>query len=190
MTTLEIQIIGKGGSGVIFFGVVLARSAVIYEDKNATNIQSYGSRMRGGATVSEVVISDDEIICPILSKPDILVALADESLEEFTAGLKEGGLLLVEETVELPSNNNFKIFRIPAIHIAESDFKSKTSANVIMLGALIGITDIVSEQAILNSLLDIMEGLDLRENVKKRNILALIRGVKIGRALTKEFPQN
>ncbi|MFB0560872.1 MAG: 2-oxoacid:acceptor oxidoreductase family protein [Candidatus Lokiarchaeia archaeon] len=187
MATLEIQIVGKGGQGVVFLGLVLARSAVIYEAKNATNIQSYGSRMRGGATVSEVVISDDEIICPILSKPDILVALADESLEEFTAGLKEDGLLLVEETVDLPSKNNFKIFRIPAIQIAESDFKSKTSANVIILGALIGITDIVSEQSILNALLDIMEELDLREKVKERNIQALIRGIKIGRDLTKNF---
>jgi 2-oxoglutarate ferredoxin oxidoreductase subunit gamma len=185
LATLEIQIVGKGGQGVVFLGLILSRAAVIYEEKNATNIQSYGSRMRGGSTISEVVICDDEIICPVVSKPDILVALANESLEEFTACLKEGGLLLVDETVEVSFKNDFKIFKIPATKVAESDFKSRTSANMIMLGALIGITDIVSEQSILNSLLDVMEELDLGEKVKERNIQALIRGVKIGSDLVK-----
>lgn len=190
MATLELQFVGKGGQGIVFLGLVISRAAVIYEVKNATNIQSYGSRMRGGSTISDIVISDEEIICPIVSNPDILVALADESLEEFTASLKEEGLLLVDETVELSLKNNFKILRIPATQIAETEFKSKTPANMIMLGALIGITDIVSEEAILNSLLDIMEELDLREKVKERNVQALLRGIKLGRDITKNSTKN
>lgn len=61
---------------------------------------------------------------------------------------------------------------------------------MIMLGALIGITDIVSEESILNSLLDVMEQLDLKENVKEKNVQALIRGVKLGRSLTKKDSTN
>ncbi|MGQ9723176.1 MAG: 2-oxoacid:acceptor oxidoreductase family protein [Candidatus Jordarchaeum sp.] len=186
MTTLEVQFVGSGGQGIVFLGFILSRAAVIYEGKDATNIQSYGSRMRGGSTISDIIISDEDVICPVVSEPDILVALADESLEEFAASLKEGALLLIDESVKFFPKNNFKVFRIPAAKIAESDFKSRTPANMIMLGALIGITDLVSEEAILNSLLDVMEELDLREKVKERNIQALIKGIKLGRALTKD----
>jgi len=188
--TLEIQFVGKGGQGIVFLGLILSRAAVIYEEKNATNIQNYGSRMRGGSTISDVIISDSDIVCPIVSKPDILVVLTGESLEEFTSSLKKEGLLLIDENVKFSLENNFKIFRIPSTQIAESDFKSTTTANMIMLGALIGITDIVSEESILNSLLDVMEQLDLRENVKEQNIQALIRGVKLGRDLTKKNSAN
>ncbi|WXG40094.1 MAG: 2-oxoacid:acceptor oxidoreductase family protein [Candidatus Freyarchaeum deiterrae] len=190
MATLEIQFIGRGGQGIVFLGLVLSRAAVIYEEKNATNIQNYESRMRGGSTTSDVIISDNEVVCPIVTKPDILVSLTDESLEEFTSGLKEGGLLLIDENAKFSQENNFKIFRIPSTQIAESDFQSTTTANMIMLGALIGITDIVSEESILNSLLDVMEQLDLKENVKEKNVQALIRGVKLGRSLTKKDSTN
>lgn len=183
MTTLEVRFAGKGGQGIVFSGLVLARSAVIYEGKNATSIQSYGSRMRGGSTVSDVIISDDEILCPVITEPDVLVALAEEPLKEFSANVKEDGFILVDNAIKLSLKGNFKVFIIPATQTAESDFGSRTPANVIMLGALVGITDIVSEEAILTSLLDVMEELDLGENVKKRNIQALIRGIELGRGL-------
>lgn len=119
-------------------------------------------------------------------KPDILVALTGVSLEKFTGSLKEEGLLLIDENVKSSFENNFKIFRIPSTQIAESDFKSGTTANMIILGALTSITGIVSEESVLNSLLDVMEQLDLKENVKEKNIQALIRGIKLGRELTKK----
>jgi 2-oxoglutarate ferredoxin oxidoreductase subunit gamma len=190
LAILEIRFVGRGGQGIVFLGLILSRAAVIYEEKNASNIQDYGSSMRGGSTISDVIISDDEIICPIVTKPDILVALTDESLEEFTGTLKEGGLLLIDENVKSFMGNNFKIFRIPSTQIAESDFKSGTTANMIMLGALTGITGIVSEESVLNSLLDVMEQLDLKDNIKEKNVQALIRGVKIGRDLTKKKQAN
>lgn len=190
MVTLEIRFVGSGGQGIVFLGLILSRAAVIYEEKNACNIQNYGSRMRGGSTISDVVISDDEIVCPIVMKPDILVALSEESLEEFTGSLKEGGLLLIDENVKSSLRNNFKIFKIPSTQIAESDFKSGTTANVIMLGALTGITGVVSEESVLNSLLDVMEQLDLKEKVKEKNIQALIRGVKLGMDLAKKNSAN
>lgn len=184
--TTQIQFVGSGGQGIVLLGFILSRAAVVYEEKNATNIQSYGSRVRGGSTVSDVIISDSEIVCPIITNPDILVIMSGESLEEFIGNLKEGGLLLIDESIKISSEKNFRIFRIPAIKIAEAEFKSKTPANLIMLGALIGMTDIVSEESILNSLLDVMLELDLRESVKERNVQALIRGVKLGRELVKK----
>ncbi|MEM3587115.1 MAG: 2-oxoacid:acceptor oxidoreductase family protein [Candidatus Jordarchaeaceae archaeon] len=181
--TLEIQFVGKGGQGIMFLGLILSRAAVIYDEKNATNIQSYESRMRGGTVVSDVIISDEDIICPIVTRPDILVALNDEGLNEFTNNLKKGGLLLIDENARISLKNNFKIFRVPSIRIAESELNSITTANMIMLGALIGITDIVSEESVLNSLLDVMEQVDVKEGMKKKNIQALIRGIKLGREL-------
>lgn len=185
MATLEIRFVGRGGQGIVFLGLILSRAAVIYEERNATNIQNYESRIRGGLTISDVIISDSDIICPIVTEPDVLVALTGESLEEFANTLKEKGLLLIDESVKASLKNNFRILRIPSTQIAESEFKSATTANMIMLGALIGIIDIISEESVMNSLLDLMEQLDLKDSVKEKNIQALIRGIKLGRDLDK-----
>lgn len=78
----EIRLAGEGGQGMILAGIILAEAAAIYDGKQATQTQSYGPEARGGASRSEVVISDDEIDHPEVLEPNIVIALSQEAYKK------------------------------------------------------------------------------------------------------------
>src|SRR3989304_835524 len=91
----EIRISGSGGQGVILAGIILAEAATL-DKKHVAQSQSYGPEARGGSSMSEVIISDEEIDFPRASKLDILVALTQEALGQNLPDLKTDGLLVVD----------------------------------------------------------------------------------------------
>jgi 2-oxoglutarate ferredoxin oxidoreductase subunit gamma len=145
---IEIRISGLGGQGLVLAGQVLGKAA-IYSGKNAVQTQSYGAEARGSAAKSEVIISDDEIGFPIVRKCDILIAMSREAVEKNVKALKEGGLLFIDSTtVKSVPKIKAKIFKIPATETSEKVFGQKLYGNMIMLGALTKITNIVSEKTL------------------------------------------
>jgi len=112
-------------------------------------IQSYGAEARGSAAKSEVIISDGKIGFPMVIKCDILIAMSPEAVEKNVKDLKEGGLLLIDNTtVKDTTKINARIFKIPATEMSKKMLGEKLYANIIMLGALIKITGIVNEKTI------------------------------------------
>src|SRR5512141_2209504 len=93
----EIRLAGEGGQGMILAGIILAEAAAIYDGKQATQTQSYGPEARGGASRSEVVISDVEIDHPEVLSADVVVALSQEAYKKFAKSVRPGGLLIVDE---------------------------------------------------------------------------------------------
>ena len=81
---------GSGGQGVITAAIILAKAAVIFEGKNATQSQSYGAAARGGATRSDVLISESDIYFPKVVQPNILVSLTQESYNTFSGIIRPG----------------------------------------------------------------------------------------------------
>ena len=79
----EIRIAGFGGQGVIMAGIIVGKAAALYDNINAVQTQSYGPEARGGASKTEVVISDDEIYYPKVQEPDILVAMSHTALIKY-----------------------------------------------------------------------------------------------------------
>jgi len=151
---IEIRISGLGGQGVVLAGQVLGKAAV-YSGKNAVQTQSYGAEARGSAAKSEVIISDGKIGFPMVRKCDILIAMSPEAVEKNVKALKEGGLLLIDSTtVKSVPKIEARIFKLPATETSEKVFGQKLYANVIMLGALTKITNIVSEKALENAIRD------------------------------------
>jgi len=151
---IEIRISGLGGQGVVLAGQVLGKAAV-YSGKNAVQTQSYGAEARGSAAKSEVIISDDEIGFPMVRKCDILIAMSPEAVEKNVKALKEGGLLLIDSTtVESVPKIEARIFKFPATEISERVFGEKLYANIIMLGALTKMTNIISEKALEKAIRD------------------------------------
>jgi 2-oxoglutarate ferredoxin oxidoreductase subunit gamma len=143
----EVRISGLGGQGVVLAGEILGRAAV-YDGKHAVQTQSYGAEARGSAAKSEVIISDEKIGFPKVRKCDVLVAMSQSALDKHLKDLKEGGTLLVDDDlVKNIPEINAKVFRIPATRVAENELDSRIYANVIMLGALTKITDIISEES-------------------------------------------
>ena len=97
MAKTEIRVTGFGGQGVILCGYLIGKSASIHDGKEATLNQSFGPEARGSACSAQVIVSDDKILYPYLTKPDILISMSQEAYTKFEPELKNDGLLLVDE---------------------------------------------------------------------------------------------
>jgi 2-oxoglutarate ferredoxin oxidoreductase subunit gamma len=177
---VEIRLSGSGGQGLILAGVILAEAAAIYENKNAIQTQSYGPEARGGASKSEIIISNEEILYPKTTRIDYLLALNQESCDTYARDLKESGILLVDsEAVEhLPP---VKVYSLPLVKTAREKVGRVMTTNILSLGALVAISKIVSrkslEKAVLSrvprgteelNLKALKLGFELAENATKR----------------------
>ena len=110
----EVRFAGFGGQGIALAGYILGRAASVYAQLNATMTQSYGPESRGGASASDVIISDHEITYPSIRKPDILVILSQEAFDKYKVDLDDDMLLLVDtDTVKLDAENKGTIYQIP-----------------------------------------------------------------------------
>ncbi len=150
----EIRLSGSGGQGMILAGVILAEAAAIYDQKNATQSQSYGPEARGGASKSEVIISDEDIFFPKATNIDLLLALTQESCDKYIHDLKPDGILIVDEDFvqKLPSGD-FKTHIVPITRIAQEKIGKIIVANIVALGVVVALSGIVSESAIESAVL-------------------------------------
>ncbi len=146
----EIRLAGEGGQGMILAGIILAEAAAIYDKKTATQTQSYGPEARGGASKAEVVIAQGEIDHPEVIVADVLVAMSQEACDKYAGNLKKEGLLIVdqERVGRVPSSRAIKV---PITRLAQESSGKSITANVVALGVLVGLTNVVSRQAIVQA---------------------------------------
>ncbi len=178
MSRYEVRIGGFGGQGIVTMAVVLGETLSLIDNKYVVQTQSYGPEARGGASKSEVVIGDEEIDYPKVQRPDVFIAMSRAAYLEYVDGMREGGILIVDEDLvqiegSLPSS--VRVYKIPATRIADMEVGNKQTTNVVMLGALAAITGIVS-----------VEGLKQRiaerwPRFKELNLKALELGLEAGR---------
>jgi 2-oxoglutarate ferredoxin oxidoreductase subunit gamma len=144
---MEIRLAGEGGQGMILAGIILAEAAAIYDGQNATQTQSYGPEARGGASKAEVVIAHGEIDHPEVINADVLVAMSQEACDKYAGNLKKDGILIVdqEKVGRVPSSRAIKV---PITRLAQESSGKSITANVVALGVLVGLTKVVSHQAI------------------------------------------
>ena len=149
MSQIDLTIAGVGGQGSILAGVILGSAAVTWDNKYATQTQAYSSELRGGFAAAWVIISDDPIEFPRVTQPDVLVAQAQDSIDRFGQGVQPGGILIVDSDMvrEIPSNIRYK-YSIPATSIARNQVKAALTANMVMLGALCKVTQVVRRTAL------------------------------------------
>lgn len=144
----EIRFSGAGGQGLITAGIILAEAAAIIEGKSALQSQSYGPEARGGASKSEVIISDGPIDYPKATIVDACLAMTQEAADKYANGIKKGGLLLLDDDfVKNEPQGDFTVYRLPIMRMAKEDIGRAIVANVIALGAVIGMTGVVSREA-------------------------------------------
>lgn len=149
---IEIRLAGEGGQGMILAGIILAEAAAIYDGKNAVQTQSYGPEARGGASKAEVVISSGEIDHPEVLAADVLVVMSQEACDKYAESLKESGWLIIDEEKvnRAPSR---KVVRAPITRLAIETTGKAITANVVALGVLVGMTAVVSREAIEKAVL-------------------------------------
>lgn len=175
----EIRLSGEGGQGLVLAGKILAEAAAIYDEKNATQSQSYGPEARGGASRSEVIISDEDIDYPKAINIDLLLALTQESCNKYSNDLKDDGILLVDSdaVTEYPEGK-FKIYRVPIVESARKKIGRAVVANIVALGVIIEVTKIVSYDAIESAILA-----RVPKGTEKINKQAFQLGTEIGKEL-------
>ncbi|MFH1843245.1 MAG: 2-oxoacid:acceptor oxidoreductase family protein [bacterium] len=175
----EVRLSGEGGQGLVLAGKVLAEAAAIYDDKNATQSQSYGPEARGGASRSEVIISDEDIDYPKAVNIDLLLALTQESVNKYHSDLKSGGILLVDSDActDLPEGD-FTVYRVPIIDIAREKVGKVLVANIVALGVLTELAGVVTREAVESAILA-----RVPKGTEELNLNAFKAGVEAAQAL-------
>jgi 2-oxoglutarate ferredoxin oxidoreductase subunit gamma len=143
---VDIRLAGMGGQGMVLAGLILA-DAAIRDGRNAAQTQGYGPEARGGASRSEVVISDGEIDYPEVIQADILLCMSQEACDRYYGSLKKNGLLIVDATY---------VKRTSTVEAIGCEFTTwalettgrEVTASVLALAFLVGLTDLVSRCAL------------------------------------------
>ncbi len=152
MSTVQILIAGFGGQGVLFAGKFIAYKGLL-EGKQLSWLPSYGPEMRGGTANCSVIISDDPVGSPIVSKPDVLMVMNLPSLDKYENAAVKGAKIFVDSTLieRKVQRSDVDTFYIPATQMA-NDAGISTLANMIMVGKMIRETGVVSYDNIVDAL--------------------------------------
>ena len=141
---------GSGGQGVITAAIILAEAAVIHEGMNATQTQSYGAAARGGATKSDVIISDQPIYYPEVNQANILVCLTQEAYISYSSIIRPGGLVLTDSRfVKTTKKVDARQIEVPMYDKVMEKIKKPIVFNICMLGALLGVTEFVKPASVM-----------------------------------------
>ncbi len=143
---VEIRLAGEGGQGVILAGIILAEAATL-EGKQVVQVQNYGPEARGGASTSDVIIADQEIDYPAVLQANILVALNQTAFRQFSASVRPDGWILVDED-RVDAHDTPGLVRLPLARLAFETSGRTIAANLVALGALAGLTEVVSRAAL------------------------------------------
>ena len=144
---------GSGGQGVITMAILLAEAAALHENKLAVQSQSYGPEARGGATRSDVIISDEPILFPKVHHANVLVALTNEACNKYLPLIRPNGLFLYDSDLVQPSKKmDANYVGIPMYHPVMEKFGKPQVLNICVLGALLELTHAVSFDAIRSCL--------------------------------------
>lgn len=179
----QIRFSGFGGQGVILMGIVLARAASLYDRpvgengkvsrKNAIQTQSYGPSARGGHSKCDVKISDQEMLYPFVESPDYLVIMSQQAFVKYMHERRPDTKVVIDPDMVL-ERPKADLYLVPATKAAEN-MGTRIVANIVMLGALRQISEVVSYEALEKALLDAVPKAthDLNRN-------ALLVGTKLG----------
>jgi 2-oxoglutarate ferredoxin oxidoreductase subunit gamma len=182
MRLSEIRIAGFGGQGVILSAMIIGKAAAIHEGGYATLTQSFGPEARGGASSAQVILSDSPILYPYVAQPDVLVVMSQEAYTRFTPGLKDGGILIVEEDMvrlaELKSG--VRVYSVPATRLAE-ELGKRMVLNVVMVGFFAAITGLLTPESLRKAVAD-----SVPPATRELNLSAFDKGFDYG--LTKLTP--
>lgn len=137
MKTTQFLFSGFGGQGILFAGKFLAYKGLI-EGKQVSWLPSYGPEMRGGTASCSVIVSDEAVGSPIVSKPDVLIAMNLPSLDRFENAVAPGGIIFADSTLieRKVTRTDVKAVYVPATKLA-SDNGFPTLANMILLGKIL-----------------------------------------------------
>jgi 2-oxoglutarate ferredoxin oxidoreductase subunit gamma len=144
---------GSGGQGVVTAAIILAEAAVLYENLNAVQSQDYGAAARGGATRSDVIISDETILYPKVIQPNVLVCLTQEAFNRFSSIVRPGGLLITDSRfVKTNKKIDARQMALPLYQTVMDRIGKPIVFNICTLGAVVSLTELVKAESVVKVL--------------------------------------
>jgi 2-oxoglutarate ferredoxin oxidoreductase subunit gamma len=144
---------GSGGQGIVTTAIILAEAAVLYDNLNAVQSQSYGAEPRGGATRADVIISESAIHYPKVIQPNVLVSLTQEAYSNYYPIIRPGGLLISDSRfVKIERKVDARQKEMPIYQTVMDNIGKPIVFNICMLGALISITELVRAESVMKVL--------------------------------------
>jgi 2-oxoglutarate ferredoxin oxidoreductase subunit gamma len=172
----EIRIAGFGGQGVILSATVIGKAAAIFEGHYSTMTQNFGPEARGGAASAQVIASDEPVLYPYVTRPDILVVMSQEAYNKFVPELKDNGLLIIEQDLVRVSEikPGTKLFSIPATRLAE-ELGKRMVLNIVMVGFFAAVANLVKPESLRDAV-----AASVPSAFKELNLRAFDKGYEYG----------
>ncbi len=148
MSTKQFLFSGFGGQGILFAGKFIAYKGLM-DGKNVSWLPSYGPEMRGGTASCGVIVGDESVGSPIVSRPDVLVTINLPSLDKYESSVAPGGIIFVDSTLVSRAVNrtDVTVYPVPATQMA-SDNKIPTLANMILVGKILKVLNEFDEDGV------------------------------------------
>jgi len=169
----ECRLCGFGGQGIILAGIILAEAAAIYEGYHVVQAQDYGPAARGDSSKTDVIISAESIIYPKCSQLDLLVALSQRGYDENAPFLKRGGKLVFDSGAVRPARKGGAL-HFPVTRIAREATGAGFGANMVALGIVAAVTELVSLENMEKAMLE-----RVPPHTKEQNRSALLAGYRV-----------
>ncbi len=149
----EIRFSGFGGQGIIRCALIGGKALSIYGGKFATMNQSFGPEARGSACSSQLIVSDERVLYPYITRPEVLVSMSQESYDKYEPELRDDGILITDKDLVKPKpvRGKIKHYSIPATRIAE-ELGNRIIANLVMMGFFTAITKITTPDTMKKAL--------------------------------------
>jgi 2-oxoglutarate ferredoxin oxidoreductase subunit gamma len=182
----EIRIAGFGGQGVILAAAVIGKAKAIYQGGFATMTQSFGPEARGGSSSAQVILSDEPILYPYITQPDVLVVMSQEAYTRFAPQLKPGGILITEQELVrvdkvLPDE---RVYGVPATRLAEA-LGRKVVLNIVMVGFFGAVAGLLDPDALRKAVAD-----SVPPALQKLNLEAFDKGYEYGSKLLEKLNEG
>lgn len=174
----DIILAGFGGQGILLIGKMLAYAGM-HQGKEVSWLPSYGPEMRGGTCNCTVVVSDTPVGSPVVRSPKVVIAMNRPSLDKFEPMLKPKGLLFINSSLidRKAQRGDVETVYVPANEVA-IECGSPKAANMVILGALVGKTDLVRLDYVKSTIEDTFAG---KDKIIQLNFKALERGYALGK---------
>ena len=182
----EIRFSGFGGQGIIRCGLITGKAVALFDQKYATMTQSFGPEARGSACSSQVVLSEERVLYPYITKPEILIAMSQDAYDKYEPELRDDGVLMIDTDLvkPRPARGKIRLYGIPSTRLAE-ELGNRIFANLVMLGFFTAISKAVTPEAMKKALPGLVPGRFLEINIR-----AFEQGYKFGTDLLAKGPQG
>jgi 2-oxoglutarate ferredoxin oxidoreductase subunit gamma len=162
----ELRVTGFGGQGVIRTGMIIGKALSLFGGMHATLTQSFGPEARGSACSAQVVIDEEPVTYPYITKTDFLIAMSQEGYAKNVGDLRENGTLVIEKDLVVPDPAIVRqTFAIPATRVAE-DLGVTIAANLVMIGFFTAVTGLGSIEAVKKAIPGTVPGRFLELNLR------------------------